>query len=260
MALIEKLTNIADAIRSKTGKGDPMTLEQMAEEIDGIEVGGDDEKYIAFLNDELANFDVTEEATTVKEHLFYNSKGIKTADLRNATFIGGEAFRNSSLEEVNLDNLYIRGNIGARTFQNTKLTNVSSNVTILLMSSAPGLFADCALLKNAHLPNVTIANTGSIFQNCSSLEKVVFKATGLTTSNFLNCSNLTTVVLLDVGKIAVLGNVNNFTGTPIASGTGYIYVPKALIEEYKVATNWITFSEQFRAIEDYPEICGGATE
>lgn len=25
----------------------------------------------------------------------------------------------------------------------------------------------------------------------------------------------------------------------------------------KVATNWSTFAEQFRAIEDYPEITGG---
>lgn len=31
----------------------------------------------------------------------------------------------------------------------------------------------------------------------------------------------------------------------------YIYVPKALIEEYKVATNWTTFANQFRALEDY---------
>ena len=39
MALIEKLTAIADAIRTKTGKTDPMTLDQMAEEIAGMSVG-----------------------------------------------------------------------------------------------------------------------------------------------------------------------------------------------------------------------------
>lgn len=36
---------------------------------------------------------------------------------------------------------------------------------------------------------------------------------------------------------------------------GYIYVPKALIEDYKTATNWSVFEDKFRAIEDYPEIC-----
>jgi hypothetical protein len=37
----------------------------------------------------------------------------------------------------------------------------------------------------------------------------------------------------------------------------YIYVPKVLIEDYKVATNWSNYANRFRAIEDYPEITGG---
>lgn len=40
MALTDKLTAIADAIRVKTGKTDGMTLEQMPTEIAGIEAGG----------------------------------------------------------------------------------------------------------------------------------------------------------------------------------------------------------------------------
>lgn len=41
MALIDKLIAIADAIREKTGGTDSLTLEQMVEEIKGIENGGD---------------------------------------------------------------------------------------------------------------------------------------------------------------------------------------------------------------------------
>lgn len=37
MALIDKLTNVADAIRGKTGKEEPLTLEQMATEISAID-------------------------------------------------------------------------------------------------------------------------------------------------------------------------------------------------------------------------------
>ncbi|MDO4614644.1 MAG: leucine-rich repeat protein, partial [Lachnospiraceae bacterium] len=40
MALIDKLTAIADAIRAKTGKSDKLTLDQMATEIESIESGG----------------------------------------------------------------------------------------------------------------------------------------------------------------------------------------------------------------------------
>lgn len=39
MALIDKLTAIGDAIRTKTGKSDTLTLEQMAEAVAGISVG-----------------------------------------------------------------------------------------------------------------------------------------------------------------------------------------------------------------------------
>lgn len=40
MALTEKLTAIADAIRGKTGKTDGLTLDQMPGEIAGIQAGG----------------------------------------------------------------------------------------------------------------------------------------------------------------------------------------------------------------------------
>ena len=40
MALIDKLTNIADAIRGKTGGTDPLTLDAMAEAIASIQTGG----------------------------------------------------------------------------------------------------------------------------------------------------------------------------------------------------------------------------
>lgn len=41
MALINKLNDIGDAIRAKTGKEDKLTLEQMVTEIAAIETGSD---------------------------------------------------------------------------------------------------------------------------------------------------------------------------------------------------------------------------
>lgn len=41
MSFNEKMTAIADAIRSKTGKSDALTLDQMAEDINGLSVGND---------------------------------------------------------------------------------------------------------------------------------------------------------------------------------------------------------------------------
>ena len=60
------------------------------------------------------------------------------------------------------------------------------------------------------------------------------------------------------------------TSVVLAAGTNmeipktcYIYVPKVLadgtdgVNAYKSASNWALYPDQFRAIEDYPEICGG---
>ena len=51
--------------------------------------------------------------------------------------------------------------------------------------------------------------------------------------------------------MATLSNTNAFSSTPIASGTGYIYVPRALVDSYKAASKWSTYANQFRALEDY---------
>lgn len=42
MTLTEKLTALADAVREKTGRTEPMTLDEMTAEIDGLSVGGED--------------------------------------------------------------------------------------------------------------------------------------------------------------------------------------------------------------------------
>ena len=43
----------------------------------------------------------------------------------------------------------------------------------------------------------------------------------------------------------------SFSGGILTTGTGYIYVPRALVDSYKAATNWSAVASQFRALEDY---------
>jgi hypothetical protein len=60
-----------------------------------------------------------------------------------------------------------------------------------------------------------------------------------------------TLILRNETGVCTLVSTSALESTRIASGSGYIYVPSALIEEYKTATNWSTFAAQFRALEDY---------
>ena len=103
-----------------------------------------------------------------------------------------------------------------------------------------------------------ISRNGS-FMGCSNLAKIDFDVLEeMKDADFYKCSALTAVIIR-TPAVCTMSNSNAFNFTPIASGTGYIYVPAALVDSYKAATNWTKYANQIRAIEDYPDICGGTT-
>jgi hypothetical protein len=94
-----------------------------------------------------------------------------------------------------------------------------------------------------------------VFYGCSQLTGLDFaNITSIGANAFNGCTALNTLVLRG-DTVCTLAATNAFTGTQIAAGTGYVYVPVVLVDSYKAATNWSSY--QFRAIEDYPDICGG---
>lgn len=118
------------------------------------------------------------------------------------------------------------------------------------------VFYGCTALETAKLPKATSVPSQA-FYNCTKLKHADFgKAGSIAAQAFNACTALTELILRKTDSICTLSNVNGVNNTAIGKGTGYIYVPAALIEDYKVATNWSTFADQFRAIEDYPDICG----
>lgn len=144
--------------------------------------------------------------------------------------------------------------IGDFAFVNAK-TLVSVDIP-KMKDIRPNVFEACSSLKNINIPEVTLLWSNSI-KNCPALEKLDLpKVKTISSQVFVNDSLLATVILRS-NTVASLGNVSSFAGTPIANGTGFIYVPAALIDSYKTATNWSVFANQFRTIEDYPEITGG---
>ena len=99
--------------------------------------------------------------------------------------------------------------------------------------------------------NMTTRIGNNAFSYCSNLTTADFPAvTNIDMNAFRSCSKLTALIL----RSEMMVNLNLTTAlssTPIASGTGYIYVPRALVDSYKAATNWSTYANQFRALEDY---------
>lgn len=78
MALIDKLTNIADAIRGKTGKTEELTLDQMATAIAGIETGGGGGSFPELIYE--TTFEVEEAKTSGSSVLCTISTGLAVED------------------------------------------------------------------------------------------------------------------------------------------------------------------------------------
>ena len=137
--------------------------------------------------------------------------------------------------------------IGGSAFQDcSSLTMLDFPVATSIGNYA---FQDCSSLTTADFPVATSIGNYA-FYNCKKLTMLDFPvATSIGSSAFRTCSKLKSLLLR--GNNVCTLNKNAFVATPIVSGTGYIYVPSALIEKYKKATNWSTYAAQFRALEDY---------
>lgn len=103
-----------------------------------------------------------------------------------------------------------------------------------------------------------IAQIGmSAFYSCKALTVVdVPNVTTIASQAFGECSALEALILRS-SVIATLESSDSLKNSGIAKGTGFVYVPSALVEGYKSATNWSSCAAQIRAIEDYPNVCGG---
>ena len=132
----------------------------------------------------------------------------------------------------------------------------------------------------------TVTNIGSLaFENCTGLTKLMWGPSSISSVQnwgyypFKGCTNITTVdcdvaveivpshlcygfssltsfIIRNPLKVVSLPSTETFTNTPIADGTGYVFVPVDLLDSYQSSDAWASFASQFRSIEDYPEICG----
>lgn len=148
---------------------------------------------------------------------------------------------------------YDMTSIGDYTFyRQASMTSIQTpNVTTIGRNA----FSFCGELQSVRFPLCT-SYGGDCFSYCYKLAHAdLGKPTSI--PSWLFASNkLLTVCIIRTEIVPTLTAVNAFNGTPIASGSGYVYVPYALVASYKSTANWTTYANQIRAIEDYPDICG----
>lgn len=264
----ETLTGIADAIRGKTGGTDPVAVSDMAAQIEGIETGGGD-VLKALIDGSITEF-VSADIENVGKSAFYERTSLEVVSLPNATNVGYKPFKGcTSLKTVSMPRL-------EECESQELFYNMSSirSVDMPLLEEAPyRMFSGCTSLSDLNVPNLKTIGPNAFFKCSLFVDKVFPKVTRVEVSGFSFCaaleivdfplltyigenafsyaSALKAILLRNTEAVCALYNTHAFGNTPINSGTGYIYVPSALIEQYKVATNWSTYAAQFRALEDY---------
>ena len=173
MALINKLTAIADAIRAKTGGTSQLSLDEMATAIAGIETGGGaTEPYV--------------------EETYINNADLRTAKLVGYTFVRDNMFKYCK----NLGSVYLPNSvtwIGASSFYEC------SNFTAITFPSNLDTIKRYAFynnyLKNLTFPSSLTTLDDGAFCNCTHLISVTFEGTPTTIYNtvFKSCTNLATI-------------------------------------------------------------------
>lgn len=160
----------------------------------------------------------------------------------NAIDTGGGGGRDEEAEAALISDI---GTNFPATYKNTVATKIR-NVC----------FNGYTKLVSVEFPVVTSVGTQA-FQNCISLKRADFDV--LTNINIwaFNVCRALEALIIRTNSICTLAGTNAFANNSgIAAGTGYVYVPSALVDSYKSATNWSTYADQIRAIEDYPDITG----
>lgn len=145
---------------------------------------------------------------------------------------------------------------------NPKPSGITGNTVCKAQYRYTGLYTPMMIERNLsgeyYNDRVTFVGDYAFYEN-KNLNKVDLpNVTSIGVDAFRYCTYLTALILRNTTQVCPLGSSTAFGNTYVEGATeGYIYVPSALVNAYKTAANWSTYANKIRAIEDYPEICGG---
>ena len=286
MALINKLTAIADAIRGKTGKTEEMTLDQMVTEIEGISGGGGDELFNTLVDRSISG-KVLFNGTKVGRAVFSWCTGITEVEIPNATEVGLSAFQGcSAIRKVNAPNLTRPQDGPNNGYYFDGCTNLEEFNAPNLQVVGYQMFNGCNKISVFNFPKLTELKNWA-FYNCG-IEIANFPLVTKCADRAFNSAKKLKIVnlpLLDFKmsfcfinctalEYAILGNPTSLTSgafqntstinlilpnkskvtkledTSSIDSLVAVYVPSVYLSDYKNETNWASIADKIHAIED----------
>lgn len=198
-----------------------------------------------------ASFDAL---TSTANYMFSGCTALKTLDFPLLETIGSYTFQNC--RGLTTLSFPLVKNVGNYAFSGcTGVTSVSLPEATSIQNNA---FTNVPVSKLV-LPKAT--TLGIYLNNGNGAAEIDLSAKPSIPANAFNGAyNMTSLVLRNAEQLT-LSATSAFTGTPIANGYGWIYVPAALVDTYKSASNWSTYASQIVSLDNYPlEVIGTITD
>lgn len=230
---------ITDAFRNKLGSTEMIKAGDIPSALNSFQ------KYVDLLSGDITSVS-DENAISVRRYCFYTCKKLQEVYLPNVTSISEMAFKGCiMLSKINIQNVEMLGDYALED---------ASGITELYLPKAITI-GKCACDSIPQLKKVTLGNVKTIGEsafywnrNCEeidiSLNENVGSIGAMAFSEDVELSKLT----IRGTALIKLRSTNAFNNTPIAKGTGKIYVDPSMVDAYKTATNWSAFASVIEAI------------
>lgn len=250
---IESLVRLKDKLRGiLNDRGvtseDSDDLNALVEKVNQIQ---DDVIFNSILSGTVENL-YNDKIIKLNQYTFYCNESITgTVELPNAITLGNYSLASTKNIKKFIGNKV--DTIGMMCFNSSAIEEICCRKVISLVTQC---LTGCNKLKKCYMPLAIL--DGSMCISSTSLEylcvqaKSNYFASSFSIKNDLNAK----MIVLNCLKLVPCSSIANFPNYALTEGECYFYVPSSLVETYKTATNWSTYANRIRAIEDYKtEIC-----
>ena len=172
---------------------------------------------------------------------FYACKALKSVAFSSTDIVvdGNTFYACYNLESITLPDTI--ASIGATAFGNSGLK--SAVVSCIKAGTSAAMFSGCATLQSVVITNGVTAIGNDCFYNCTALSNVVVPPSVESVGDraFNSCKSLPSLSFTKHTSVPSLVSTNAFISTP---ADFKIFVPSALVDEWKAATNWASYADK----------------
>lgn len=190
---------------------------------------------------------VNEDMTAIKDYLFQNNTVTVSYTFENVKTVGKYAFANSeslmSQTKMAALHLPIATSLGEGCFQNCMRLETLDTPNVATLYG-PNIFSRCNFLERIVMPKLAAYNLQSFRNQYKPPVKLLDILGGRQELDLSELTSLQTIVIRKTDAVVPLYSI-------VSASVQSIYVEDTLVEQYKVATNWVNYADKIKPLSTY---------